>query len=208
MTTDDFTLSATHGAQSRGKADKNVRRVDIDSEHAVYLPNGFGQLFKNLQEFFVWFSKLKYVERENFKDMNKLLRLDLAYNQVEDIPEDTFWDLTSLEGLWLQENKIKILQQNVFQTLENLKFFAAESNEIEELHPDLFHNNFRLEKIFLSGNKIKSIGVDFGKFPAINALDFTMNVCIDKEFNAQSTWCSDIHCVSKNELNEAIKENC
>lgn len=141
---------------------------------------------------FVWFSDLKHVQRENFKNMQHLIRLDLAYNKVADLPEDVFWDLSNLEGLWLQDNQITSLNKNLFKNLPKLKFIAAERNEIEQLDRDLFRNNVNLEKVYLGNNKIKSIEVKFESFSFINAVDFTMNICIDKEFNDEPNWCTDV----------------
>lgn len=200
-----MSIKNTIGTQQDSKTDNNIGRVDIDSEKAVYLPNGIGQQFKNLQEFFVWFSELKFVQRDNFKDMEGLLRLDIAYNKVVDIPEDTFWDLPNLEGLWLQENKIKMLPENLFVSLSKLKFIAAESNEIVLLQRGLFRNNPRLEKIYLYNNKIVSIGIDVLQFKEI---DLRNNACIDNEFNENPDWCSNSKCIMKEALKTAVYRNC
>lgn len=208
MTFADQIAFASRGDHSRGKTDKNIGRVDIDTQRAVYLPNGLGNLFRNLQEFFVWFSQLKIVQRENFRNMEGLVRLDLAYNQIDYIPENTFWDLPELEGLWIQENKIKLLPKDLFKSLNKLKVFAAEKNQISQLERELFRNTPSIEKIYLGENKLKSISVEFESLQGISALDFTLNICIDKEYNAESNWCSDSHCVSKGELLHGIRDNC
>lgn len=206
VTQPGISIKNTIGIQQDSKTNNNIGRVDIDSEKAVYLPSGIGQQFKSLQEFFVWFCDLKFVKRENFKDMNELIRLDIVYNQVVDIPEDTFWDLPRLEGLWLQENKIKVLPKKIFKNLVNLKFIAAEGNELEELDRELFRNNPRLEKLYIGKNKIISIGIDVLQFKEI---DFSNNKCIDVEYNNNTQWCANSKCAKGiDDLKSAVYKNC
>jgi Leucine-rich repeat (LRR) protein len=165
-----------------------------------YFPKNIGKLIDGITAFKYKETPLKYVTRDDFKDMSsELVLVNLADNKIEEIPFDTFHDLTKLIYFDIRDNKIKRLAPNMFAKSPNFDTLIIESNEITELHPDLFRdcsefkvlyaefnnikefhedllkNNPNMTVISMRHNKIKNIPIDFNRFSELHVADFTHN---------------------------------
>jgi hypothetical protein len=65
-----------------------------------YLPINVSESFPNLVVYGANGCSVKTISKVNFRGLKKLIRLDLGYNEIAFIPDDTFEDLKALE--WLQ----------------------------------------------------------------------------------------------------------
>lgn len=150
-----------------------------------YIPDGIGNKFPNLENFRVSFSdrnlKLKLLTRNNFKNMELLSYLDVEYNDVENVDEDSLRDLPHLKFFVIHNNKLKTLHKNTFERNRNLKHVNANSNQLEFLHGDLFKSNPLLEEAYFENNKLMMISIDFQQLKMIKIINFHGNICIDKD---------------------------
>lgn len=158
--------------------------------------------FRRIVDFRIWSCGLKYVERSKLAPFARRLRvLDFFNNNIEDIPEDAFNDLTQLQELKLLNNRIKHLHEKTFQNLRHLKWFFAEFNEIEDLPEHLFDPT-QIVVVSMKNNKLTRIYVDFRKLRNVNVIDFNNNVCIDQ--------CLGHYCgkMSVAEMQNQIEQKC
>lgn len=97
-------------------------------------------------------------DRNIFKGLNKLINLDLNYNQITVIPGGSFQDLISLEDFTLKYNKIRFLQNkqdtSIFKGLGKLTYLDLSYNDIGVIPAGTFQGLDRLESFSLENNKI------------------------------------------------------
>lgn len=172
------------GTHLTGYDASNVSEVWFWSGTFEYIPDGIGQKFKYLEKFWVGYDDrnlgLKVLRRSNFKDMDLLWYLDVKFNNVESVDEDTLRDLPNLKWFVIRNNKLKTLHKDTFQRNFKLKNVIADSNRIEFLHNDLFKNNALLEEASFKDNKLTTISTDFTQLKFVKKIDFHGNNCIDK----------------------------
>lgn len=74
-----------------------------NNEKLEHLPSNLGEKFQNLLALEVYECSLKEITKENFKGLNQLQTLFLAFNQIETIDDDTFDYITTTEEIVLGE---------------------------------------------------------------------------------------------------------
>jgi Leucine-rich repeat (LRR) protein len=109
--------------------------------------------------------------------------LALDDNEIESIPEDTFYDLLKLTHLSLDRNKIKVLPDLLFSKLLQLKFLFSSRNKVEALKENHFAKNPLLEHLDFANNSFQSIKVNFQKFKHFTYISFLENSCINEKFD-------------------------
>lgn len=87
---------------------------------------------------------------------NKLRRLSLAHNIIEDIPGDVFAELSSLVELDLSFNIISDLTEEPFFNLTNLEILRLNNNRIKDLNGAV-NSLQNLKHLYLRGNQIQNI---------------------------------------------------
>ncbi|XP_037928409.1 toll-like receptor 13 isoform X2 [Teleopsis dalmanni] len=83
--------------------------------------------------------------------------LDLSYNNVKVLKDDTFMAHFNIIELNLTHNSIKFIEANSFSNLLYLHVLDLSHNEMEALHADTFKSNLFLNKIDLSQNKFSDL---------------------------------------------------
>lgn len=184
VTNENYEVGSFTGTHLTGYAAQNVSEVWFWYGTLEYIPYGIGQKFKYLEKFWVSYDDrnlgLKLLRRSNFRDMELLWSLDVKFNNVESVDEDTLRDLPNLKYFVINNNKLKQLHKNTFQKNFKLQHVNANSNRLEVLHNDLFKNNALLEEASFKNNKLTMISTDFTHLTFIKKIDFHGNNCIDK----------------------------
>ncbi|XP_053995102.1 chaoptin-like isoform X1 [Hylaeus volcanicus] len=130
--------------------------------------------------------------------MNNLTRLDLSFNNISQLPADTFYNapdlrsldlrnnfivvlepgtfgLSRLETLNLQNNKIESLRKQSFHGLGLLQLLDLSENQLTQLSTEQFRNLKNLRILNLSGNKIRSLPKDVFEGTKLEILDLSRN---------------------------------
>lgn len=163
-----------------GKADQDVQRVVFFNGTMVYLPDGIGKIFKNLKVFVVSADlMLQFVQRSNFKHLEKLIHLHIYRNEIETLDETVLFDLPHLELFTLYKNKLKTIGEKTFERNTKLREIDLRWNKLEVLPKQLFANNLLLEEAYFTGNALNVILIDFAGLRNIRRLNFEDNVCVD-----------------------------
>jgi Leucine-rich repeat (LRR) protein len=90
---------------------------------------------------------------------NKMSKLSLAHNAINEIPGDAFGELSSLTELDLSHNLISDLTEEPFNNLTALETLKLNNNRIKDLNGAV-NNLQNLKHMFLSGNQIQNINVE------------------------------------------------
>lgn len=191
VTNDSFEVDSITGTHISGYSAQNISEIWFWTGTLDYIPYGIGRKFQNLEKFWVGYEDrnlgLKALKRSNFKDMDLLWWLDVKYNNVETVDEDTLRDLPNLKYFVIKNNRLKMLQKNTFQRNFQLIHVDATSNQLEFLHADLFKNNALLKEAFFNNNKLTKISIDFNQLKSIEKIGFLKNSCIDKQLEDVSS---------------------
>lgn len=129
---------------------------------------------------------LKAIQAQNFENITHLMVLQLARNEIENLPafvfrhigttlrtldlnnnaiasidSDAFYDCVNLQELHMDSNRLTILSPDWFRTLNEIKFVDFSDNLIEsDFDGDIFYGGSDV-KLFLRNNRIKRI-ISFG----------------------------------------------
>lgn len=114
--------------------------------------------------------------RQSFEGWQNLKSLDLRFNQIREIPEDVFADLTQLRKIDLSNNFITVLPNGLFGSMRYLIKFIFNENSIEIFDAGIFQRNNNLEEIHLWHNKIKAVRINLKNHKKLETIDLRENV--------------------------------
>jgi len=137
--------------------------------------------------------------------LTNLKYLNLAFNQISQISETSFYYLTSLEELNLRNNYLKHIPSRIFYTLNCLDHLDLSSQKIrlEEIDDYAFNRqvNYTISTIDLSNNHINKI-----KSRAFCTTSFGFYVAV-REINLQENNLRHIDPCNMQQLYNGNKEN-
>ncbi len=184
VTNQNSEVNLITGTHRTGYDAHNVSEIWFWTGDLKYIPDGIGRHFKYLEKFWVGYDDrnlgLKRLRRRNFEDMELLFWMDVKFNNVESVDEDTLRDLPNLKYFVIKNNIVKVLHKDTFKYNVKLIHVDAASNQLEFLPDDLFRNNPLMEEALFNNNKLKTISIDFTPLVSIKKINFHGNVCIDK----------------------------
>lgn len=91
-----------------------LARLDLDSNAIQLSPNLFSEL-KQLNSLSLIFNRIDDIPRDTFADLSNLMWLYLGHNDVRSIDKNSFSGLSSsLLFLWLNDNKISSIEWHVW----------------------------------------------------------------------------------------------
>lgn len=160
-----------------GTRNNQVLALKIKQGETRYLPNNIGKLFPNLKLLSVTGTKLEFVSRDNFENMNSVKVLHLTSSLIKEIPYEAFSPLGNLDVIYLQSNKLKSLHVKTFDKNPKLRDVFAAKNQIERLERGLFTKNLNLVGIHFDQNRIKNILIDIDRSRRYTRINFDHNVC-------------------------------
>lgn len=134
----------------------NLRELYMHNIEIATLGENQFDLLKNLEILDLSQNLLSNITGQfHFEEVNKLKRLNLAYNMIKDIESYTFEELTALIELDLSNNLIEDLSGQPFQNLTSLVILKLSFNNIKYIDASL--NNLKnLRHLYLRGNMLTS----------------------------------------------------
>ncbi|CAH3165139.1 unnamed protein product, partial [Pocillopora meandrina] len=85
----------------------------------------------------------------------------LSDNEVEDLPQEIFSNLTNLKTLYLSGNKLRYLPQGIFKGLKQLLIIEIVENEMTQVSVDNFKEIRQLKILYMQYNKMREIPSGF-----------------------------------------------
>ena len=93
-----------------------------------------------------------------FRDLNKLIFLDLSNNRISQlVNRATFIGLSDLRELSLKDNQITEISGDVFSPLERLERLDLSVNRINVLGSTVFQFNTNLQELYLRNNNFREV---------------------------------------------------
>jgi hypothetical protein len=113
--------------------------------------------FPNLQTLDLMYNNISHIENETFYPLRKLRVLNLRSNAISHLP-DTVWDNNLiLEELDLSHNPLKILYREWFVALQKLKVLSLSQTQLYSIRAETLHPLRGLQQLDISGNLFTSV---------------------------------------------------
>lgn len=150
----------------KGKFTSAAEQSDVVSLNASYnrmysIPTVFlGDLRTNLTEMNLSHNDLISLQSSDsyergFPNFTKLQRLDLSFNLLFGVNDDTFASLEHLEHLDLSYNRIGTISEHAFKMNHQLKSLNLQSNRLTNLK--IFRGANDLVHLDISGNELRDV---------------------------------------------------
>ena len=91
------------------------------------------------------------IEKNAFKGLDNLIKLDLSFNKLDILKSNVFAGLKNLKELILESSGFKDVGKDAFKGLFNLEFLNIRCTFVEALDKDVFKDLKNLKKINLDG---------------------------------------------------------
>uniref|UniRef100_A0A8C5M088 Matrix remodeling associated 5 n=1 Tax=Leptobrachium leishanense TaxID=445787 RepID=A0A8C5M088_9ANUR len=125
---------------------------------------------KHVERINLGFNSIQTVAEDSFTGLAKLEMLLIHSNDVHNIPNGAFKDLISLQVFKMSYNKLKVITSHTFHGLSSLTRLHVDHNKIEFIHPNAFHGLTSLRLIHLEGNLLQQLHAN--TFCTFNFLDY------------------------------------
>ena len=103
---------------------------------------------------------------------NQAYVLDLQDNELGEVTEHDFVNLTNLYRLTLSNASLSKIVPGTFVWLQKLKYLSLDNNNLQELDTDTFVSLPRLQRLGLSNNKLRNINPNaFRDIEQVDTLD-------------------------------------
>jgi Leucine-rich repeat (LRR) protein len=199
-----LTLIRSHYSKyvALNKRSENIGNLalDMNTNQIEEIDSKTFESFTNLKYLFLNGNKLRRIEPNTFKSLDKLLQLTIYDNQIEEIDATMFETLVNLKELDLSCNKLKRIGSNLFSRLVKLEKLYLIDNQIEEIDENSFVSLTNLHELKLENNKLtrfirkwfenlssKSVKlVDLRKNPADVVSYFEAKFCARSKFDHTS----------------------
>lgn len=103
------------------------------------------------------FNKITRISENTFTSLPNLEYLYLSANSITELHGNAFLGLSKLRELTLNNNKMSVVNSRCFNDLSRLKDLNMEKNLLQSLPEGLFRNTTSLEKLQLQGNRITTM---------------------------------------------------
>lgn len=161
----------------------NLKTLLLSGNKLSYVPEGvllkqltYLDLSDNSGNVFV--SSYFSLDKKRFVNMTNLKWLNLSYNRINGIVNETFQGLTNLVILGLKNSTIFYVGNNSFATLRNLKFLNLENNPFGPtitLSKEVFNGLENLEVLLLGGCSISALNSPFTSLKSLLHLGLERN---------------------------------
>ncbi|XP_053185593.1 carboxypeptidase N subunit 2 [Scomber japonicus] len=115
----------------------------------------FGSEASNLMELNLKGNRL--TQLSSLSSLISLTDLILSSNELANLPEDIFRNITALENLDLSENQLTFLPEVIFHDLLSIKTIHLHKNNLSKVDAKLFKDQMLIQQLYLSDNQLESL---------------------------------------------------
>ncbi|XP_032516631.2 toll-like receptor 6 [Danaus plexippus] len=170
-------------------SDNNIWSTKTDTFCSLYSLKKLNITNNHLQNIkTIGFADSSREQNLSVKSCNLALEvLDMSYNDLIVITENSLSKLRSLTKLFLQNNAISTLEDGAFEGLISLQILNLSSNFINNIPQDIFSDTKFLKEIFLSNNTIKVLPPGlFRGLDQLQIFDFSHNELTSQWINKET----------------------
>lgn len=124
-----------------------IRRIDDEAFVGI-----------SLESLFIDGNELTTVEGSWFAPVNSSLEnLDLSWNQIQTLSENSFGELGNLRDLRIDGNNLTSVATGVFSRLKTLEILSIRDSGLREFNSRWFGESSKVKNLYLDGNLINSL---------------------------------------------------
>lgn len=112
---------------------------------------------KHVERINLGFNSIQSIPENSFVGLSKLEMLLIHSNDVQNIPNGAFRDLNSLQVFKMSYNKLKVITSHTFHGLSSLTRLHIDHNKIDSIHPNAFNGLTALRLLHLEGNLLHQL---------------------------------------------------
>ncbi|CCD72543.1 LRRCT domain-containing protein [Caenorhabditis elegans] len=157
------------------KFEKFVSILDVSYNEIRFIDNDVFKPFTNLTKLYLSHNVLQTVKKDVFDAAkNTLHRLDLGYNRIKVVSDNSFDTLSKLKVLSLDGNPIKAWRKEMFKGLDSLEELSLDNCNIENLPADIFEYLPKLVKLSLRENPLEEIPAVVAHLKSLKDIDLSV----------------------------------
>uniref|UniRef100_A0A1A9WUH6 LRRCT domain-containing protein n=1 Tax=Glossina brevipalpis TaxID=37001 RepID=A0A1A9WUH6_9MUSC len=157
------------------------------------------------------YNDIRQVDENSFKNFHLLRYLNLSYNALHTISLETFNNLYLLYDLDLSYNRLEQLDERLLERNPNLFKLNLEGNKLMSLPAQPMLRSFSLHSLNLRNSQLNFVDKElFRNLPNLQVLDLSLNLLINLEVEAFNSLPALKHLeLNENPLqcNKELKEN-
>lgn len=169
---------------------KSIKLLDLSFNNiSEFRPNVFDDI-ATLTTLNISNNQLKSIVTDSrntsvFHNLVNLIHLNLAYNDIDDLPHRAFNGLTELKYLSLAHNQLNLIPFQIFKVLTNIEVLDLSFNRLILFSDNFFMSNKKLQVLLLNSNIIERLSKNalFG-LKELHTLDLASNQLINIDRNA------------------------
>ncbi|XP_060625878.2 matrix-remodeling-associated protein 5 isoform X2 [Anolis sagrei] len=112
---------------------------------------------KHVERINLGFNSIQAISENSFAGLAKLELLMLHGNDIQNIPNGALKDLTSLQVFKISYNKLQVVTGQTLQGLSSIMRLHMDHNRIEFIHPNAFNGLTSLRLLHLEGNLLQQL---------------------------------------------------
>ncbi|KAJ7319639.1 hypothetical protein JRQ81_019150 [Phrynocephalus forsythii] len=115
------------------------------------------RISKHVERINLGFNSIQTISENSFAGLAKLELLMLHGNDIQNIPNGALKDLISLQVFKISYNKLQVITGQTLQGLSSLMRLHMDHNQIEFIHPNAFNGLTSLRLLHLEGNLLQQL---------------------------------------------------
>ncbi|XP_043852983.1 matrix-remodeling-associated protein 5 [Dromiciops gliroides] len=115
------------------------------------------RISKHVERINLGFNSIQSISENSFAGLTKLELLMIHGNDIPNIPNGALKDLTSLQVFKFSYNKLRVITAETLQGLSSLMRLHIDHNKIEFIHPQAFNGLTSLRLLHLEGNLLHQL---------------------------------------------------
>ncbi|XP_053168375.1 matrix-remodeling-associated protein 5 isoform X2 [Hemicordylus capensis] len=115
------------------------------------------RISKHVERINLGFNSIQSISENSFAGLAKLELLMIHGNDIQNIPNGALKDLTSLQVFKISYNKLQVITGHTLQGLFSLMRLHMDHNRIEFIHPNAFNGLTSLKLLHLEGNLLQQL---------------------------------------------------
>ncbi|CAH1156142.1 unnamed protein product [Phaedon cochleariae] len=153
----------------------DIHVLDLSHNALKTIPSGTFFNLNNMKSLDLSYNLIDVIGENSFHH-NKVEIIFVNNNKLESIETGTFKDIPNLREVYLQKNPISIIEANAFEYLPNLRLIQLGNTEISVIQPHAFTNLQSLRTLYMNDNRLVNLPAQiFLNVPNLEQLDLSGN---------------------------------
>ncbi|XP_068245091.1 toll-like receptor Tollo [Palaemon carinicauda] len=156
---------------------KELQVLDL-SYNRLWFDDDEEDLFKNLHRLVILnlsHNSLSRIPSHLLSDLTSLQQLDLSFNFLSNLNTESLNFLSNLYSLDVSSNQLHSVKEISLRGLVGLSILDLTNNSITDIHPNALHHSSNLKEVYLAANQLQSIPSALQNLSFLKIMDISKN---------------------------------